>query len=163
MEKPKIIVIDDDKLHRENFKWNLINGLNYDVVDYRDLKTFKEDLISNRYNSIPRNNLLFILDLMLAQELDESASDAPVLDIKIKSDDDLKKYREDDLGLRVARDIRDGIYEVYGISKQSPIIFFTCRQNNNIILSIKELNAKYLAKPQPLDVIKNAIEDSSVK
>jgi hypothetical protein len=159
MKNKILILIDDDKKNRENFKWNLENGLNYEVIDYRDLKTFKEDLHRRKFITENKTVFVFILDIMLAQELEESALDAPVSKIKIRTDIEQKKYREDDLGLRFARDIREGIYESSGIPKESPIIFFTCRQNNFIILSIKELNAKYFTKPQPLDVIHNAIED----
>jgi hypothetical protein len=155
-EKVTIIIIDDDKKHRDNLTWNLKNGFGYDVMDYRDLKTFKVDMENLYFKA--KEKLLFILDIMFAQELDTDADDAPVLTHKNLSIEEKKRFREDDLGLRLATDIREGDYENFGINPNVPIIFFTCRQNIDVVASIKALNASYLTKPQPLYNIQNEIE-----
>jgi CheY-like chemotaxis protein len=158
MENPtttKILLIDDNKALRETLTSNL-RELGYQVFDFRDSKTFEEAFESKGLLKDEGNyKLLVMLDIMFAEELGEDKEEAPIFE---DEEPDIKKLRDDELGLKLAQKIRKGDYVKYNLPKDVAILFFTCRQSNSVLEKIESLDARFILKPQPLSIIDFEIE-----
>jgi CheY-like chemotaxis protein len=157
-----IILIDDDKLFRENLAFILERRVGHNVWKYRDIVTFDDSVEERVRSKMDAKPLLIILDIMLAENLDAEADEAPRLDRKTRAKGgyDSTRYRDDSLGLRLAKRIRNGEYEKWNIEREVPIIILTCRRNEDVSRFIEEelRNTLYLPKPQNMYEIQNAIE-----
>lgn len=157
-----IILLEDNKAHRNGLAEDLTEECKHIVKAFRDRKTFadacKDGSISKSFE--PGLPIVIIMDIMMAIDLDPKAPFAPRLSARPDgSSIPEEKYCDDNLGITIARDIRDDKYA--GLKKNTPILFFTARQMKHVTDKIKSKEmqpALYLAKAAWIDQVQEKIE-----
>lgn len=162
MTRCNIILLEDNRAHRNDLTEDLKEEYNHIVKAFRDPKTFAQacengSVLSDFEPDLPT---VIIIDIMMAEDLDPQEPFAPRLSTR-PDDSDIpeERYCDDNLGLTIAKGIRDGQYP--GIENDIPILFFTARQMDHVVDEIeseKMLPALYLEKPAWIDQVQDAIE-----
>lgn len=163
--RANIILVEDDREHRQTLT-KCLKKKPYDhrVIPFRDLTTLRK---ADRANSFakqfePTWPLLVILDIMLAEKLKEDAEFAPRFAGENPSPEQSRCHVDDDLGLRIADDIRLGT-EFSNIPHNVPILFLTARSNHRVKEEIRKLGdrggpTEWLGKPAFVTDVQEAIQ-----
>jgi len=145
-----IILVEDDKMHRESLHRALQDDFGHEVVSFRDLKELQTADRDHQLRSSFKSNqpLVVVMDCMLAKELSEEAGHAPRWTRPEPLPLDRQNhYVDDSLGLRVAQSIRDGEFE--DLPAMVPILIFTARRNPIVAEEVEQLkSAGLLVKPK---------------
>jgi len=126
----RIVVLEDDKVHRENLTAELTQTYGHEVRPFRDVRTLKEACDAALFEGDAPD--VVILDIMLARVVSEGADFAPRCPGPgLPPADQAECYVDDELGLQVLRGIRIGTYDP-GIPRAIPVLVLTARQNNRV-------------------------------
>ena len=159
--KCNIILIEDNKMHREGLIQALKEDYGHIVKGFRDFQTFKQacddrTIVGEEDSGRP---LIIILDIMMAEELDDASPFAPRFTGQENGINNQEHYVDDELGLKLAEQIRDVKFQC--IPSDTPILFFTARQEPDIISRIEndEMQpALHLEKPAWIEDVQDKIE-----
>ncbi len=154
-----IVLIEDDREHRDELSEALCDDYGHDVRAFRDLVTFQSAVHNDVALFDAEHPLLVMLDIMLSAELDPEALYAPRWDnTEPPSEDERRHFVDDELGLGIAFDIRGGDYAPT-VPADTPILFFTARQNTHVKDEIEKVGrATWLSKPKFARRIQEALE-----
>lgn len=144
----RIVHLEDDKAHREDLAERLRQDYGHEVISFRDVEAFEEFATQAPAEDDPakRRPMVVVVDIMLARRLEEGAPQAPRWPHPgFPPPGKRDHYVDDELGLVVANRLREGAYAA--IPKDTPVIFFTARENPNVIQEIERLGARWILKP----------------
>ena len=147
-----IILIEDDEIQRDELTEALEDDDEFgshSVKVFRDLVTFEDAVNEEALIFEEEQPLLVILDIMIARELREHDRFAPRwMGDEPLTEEERCHYVDDELGLGIGTDIRDGKYTTI-VPKDTPILFFTARQNTRVKEAIEKIKrSDLLVKPQ---------------
>lgn len=165
MPEYNIVVVEDNELHRNALVKGLTEDFGHSVKDFRDQQTLETARADNTLLEWPEGDrrLVVLLDIMLAEQLDETEPYAPRRTGGDEPPKGEKEYVNDMLGLHIGKKIRDGEFEL-GIPRTTPILFFTARRNERIRREMEDLKrAMHIEKPAFIDDVQTAIEELMVQ
>ena len=161
--KCNIIYVEDDRKHRTIAAGLLSKRYGHNVIGYRDLATLRSDDESGHLAARmqPELPLVVLLDIMLAVDLGETQGSAPRWPREKTPDEgDLEHYVDDELGMKIAEDIRDNRFT--SIPPLTPIVFVTARSNELVRERIAAIGTRapaiWLGKPAFMEDLQEAIE-----
>jgi DNA-binding response OmpR family regulator len=143
-----IIVVEDDKAHREDLTQTLQQDYGHCVVAFADLAALEA---ADRDQRITWEHadwrLAVILDVMLARRLPPDAVRAERwTSHEAPKPEDQERVVDDTLGLLTGQRIREGDFTA--IPRDTPLLFFTARGNPAVKQCVAEMGrATLLSKP----------------
>jgi len=156
-----VLLVEDDPTHRTQITQGL-GKFGCVVRAFKDVATLAKADKKGFSEFSGKGRRVIILDIMLAFDLrDEDGPAIPWREDGPPTAEEAKYYVDDDLGMKLAWDIRNGAYK--HVPSDIPILFLTARANEMIIEEIEQLSkggrAKYLGKPAFSDEIHEALRD----
>ncbi|NQU25501.1 MAG: hypothetical protein HQ567_29810 [Candidatus Nealsonbacteria bacterium] len=134
MSPCRIVLVEDQKNDRNMLADGLHAEYRHEVKPFRDLRTLEQANEDKSLRDWETGNLplVVVLDIMLAEDLDDHALYAP------RQEDgssgkvlDEKKCVDDELGIGIAAKIREGEFKET-IPSNTAILFFTARMKQRV-------------------------------
>ena len=131
MTSCRIVLVEDQRNDRTDLAEGLREEYTHEVKEFRDLRTLEQaDQDGSLQDWGSRHlQLLVILDIMLAEDLDENAPRSEEEPLENVADE--KTHVDDELGIRIAARIREGHFQD-SIPTDVPILFFTARMRKRV-------------------------------
>ena len=161
MTRCNIILLEDNKIHRNALTEDLQEEYGHIVKSFRDLDTFQRacDDASISHGFDANLTTIVLMDIMMSFKFAETESSSPRFSTQPNDTDIEKAFCDDNLGLTIANDIRCGRYT--SMANDVPILFFTGRQMDHVTSEIDSdmmQPSLYLEKPAWIDEVQDMIE-----